>query len=1489
MKRIIFIFMLMTIFPLMTAEQTVKTVEFPIGYVFQTSPDTNYVTEISVSSPDNIAEILSLEILLNGDFQASTGIKAKAKVGGSLQDCSPATWTTPSMNAPSYDVAFDCTNLVKQYNWKGGTEEFGFRTDKAAQNIYGTLKMTYYNNPKGSVSVMGTEYVPGDIATIFLQLKDNQNLPENDGACYIDVYSPLFNSTHSIYLSDAPMIYLNGSDGIYYYDISSLNSDTGVYILSASCSYTHSGGFVYPPSELVYSPTRNVEIGTYSGSSILLNDYADGLYTHCDSGGGSIKICQANYTFDTTIHFGNLSQQNITNIDFYYMGEASVSAFGNFSVWSYTENKWVNLPNKLTFSGHSTSEPHGISDFVSNSFPGNLSRFISNGLIKVKTEISFGSSFMLHNNWLNLKINTETGSVQNVKGSGEIHVSSALEQLNQSIEGIADEVWNYNGNVSSNLLSQFASNIWSYTGSISSTILDFVSENVWNYNNRNLTYYPEVNTTAIVVDVWNYNNRNLTYYETISVNETQIAESVWSYVNRTLTESSASGGLTTEQNQTLYDILDLLGSVNETVSSIQTTQSAIAGALEVVHSTVSEYGKGENGSSVVLVKLNGVPISGATVTGDYYYPNQSEWIKGASFSEVGTTGVYYYNFDIPSEIPNGVYKVKIKGEKATTGSSSFDNFDDGNTDGWSFTGATWNASDEGDPQNYVLRKWDYGGFIFGYSDSFGVQTNFRYDSKVRSDGYQGYVGVTFRYIDSGNNYIAYIRQGADNIRLMKHTNGGASTLYETGAGSLVTNDGQWYNFTVIATGGNFKIYVDDVLYIDYTDIGAVHESGKVGAFAYNSVGSWDDMNVTAYGTSNEAYSIIDFKISEPSATTINNTAIAEAVWNYNGTFSNNILSTFATSIWEYSGTASKGITKSISEAISKLSGNGGKNSFQIIRISGTEYNINDTAKIIVQVLMQGIPNNDAFCKVDIYSPNETSPDEYVKTVSQANLTYINGSNGMYYYNFNQTEQTGLYVSDAVCMDDRIGHIPLNYSNNLTATTSSTTQTSINGSQLSFNSSVVSPVFAIMSVQMKATAGSGNVWTQLRVHNDTVQQESYLPANEERILLMAEIFDEFQTGNYTIEAYHNVTSGITLESKVNILGFPLNDGIDAISFCHNEPGEEGLYSQNVSATDFVKMNGTTCRINLTREAEIFIIGAFNVKSDTPGSTVTIVAEVDGAEEQEKTRSFTGANQYGSVALLTVPGTTLSAGEHELYVKWKTDSGTITAKNVHFMAISSQAANRLFDLNTETLASDSTTSSVFTQLGEVGVRVDEPSYMAGFATLSATTGASNKVGSFVLSFLGNDGTIFDRYFPSADKAGSIALVEAVQIPERGYNDAILKWHSEGNTLTATNLDLIGMGFTTKTDYSPAYTGLDFHVTDNFQNLNVTLSNISVNLDGVANEVWNYSGTIVSNILNAFSDNIWTRTDRNLTYYAEPNTTAIVVEVWNATGRYTHGELI
>ena len=289
----------------------------------------------------------------------------------------------------------------------------------------------------------------------------------------------------------------------------------------------------------------------------------------------------------------------------------------------------------------------------------------------------------------------------------------------------------------------------------------------------------------------------------------------------------------------------------------------------------------------------------------YYDPNNSaktwpgESGSTVNFTEIGTTGIYTHTFNTTGA-SLGVYKLAVQASQSTGGTNYSDNFEDGNADGWSNTGGTYTVYSEGAPQGYVYRKTDYGDFMYAFSTAGGNFADFTYTAKVRMDSTlpgganagSDYVGITFRYANSSQNYDFYFRKGAGNVRLRKN----GATLQESPSGTAWSSD-TWYTMKVVVTGGNIKGYVNDVLKVDYTDSSPLPE-GMVGMMTYNSVGSWDDINVTVAGTSQYAYIAKDFAIVTPKATqasinALNNISAAD-VWSYA-----NRSITDPDAIWEY--------------------------------------------------------------------------------------------------------------------------------------------------------------------------------------------------------------------------------------------------------------------------------------------------------------------------------------------------------------------------------------------------------------------------------------------------------------------------------------------------------------------------------------------------------------------------------------------------------------
>jgi len=515
--------------------------------------DTDYSYNLTVDTPDGISEVQNAMIT----FQVWHNPTIRYYLWVNGQECNNPSFLvhTSYANAGEGTIFFDCTNVIT----REGVYEITLRPDDDLGTITGWIDLTYMNDPNGEFEFFGTEYRPGEKARIFLQLRDNQGLPENQGACSIDVYYPeRVNSTADHYIINAPMLHLEGSNGLYYYDITTLPNETGVYMMTAGCSAELSSTFVYYTDGMDSNfPARTEVIGTYASSPIGLNAYVDYIYTSCTSTGGATKKCQAIYDFDTSVHALNTS--NVTNLLLFYMGEASINALLEFEAYNFTSGTWYHLPNNLTFSGHATGgSPTGLNDFVSNHIPDE--GFINaSGIIRIRVTASSGTGFNQYDNWLNINLKTASGIIQELKGSGEIHINDWFDHyrqsyvnatwedfngtinynvLNQTAHETTSQVWNYSGNVSTNIITQFVNAIWNYTGTISSTILDAISYDVWTNDNRNLTYTEDVtNYTLINEGVWSYSDRQLTAFNFI-VNTTDInltAQDVWEYSSRNLT------------------------------------------------------------------------------------------------------------------------------------------------------------------------------------------------------------------------------------------------------------------------------------------------------------------------------------------------------------------------------------------------------------------------------------------------------------------------------------------------------------------------------------------------------------------------------------------------------------------------------------------------------------------------------------------------------------------------------------------------------------------------------------------------------------------------------------------------------------------------------------------------------------------------------------------------------------------------------------------
>lgn len=467
------------------------------------SSNTNYTYNVTINPPDKISSILSAIISFNGQINGQTQTFTLWVNG---QSCNNPQYSIATAFSTTGNVqfSFDCSNVIT----KAGVYNVTMRSAVNTGVMSGWVDLTYMTNPLGKIDVSGTEYSPNDPATFFIQLKDSQGLPVNNGSCYIDIRYP--SGTHDYMIEDAPMLTpSNNDDGLYYYDMVA-PSTLGVYMLTAKCSYSYNWVWFFGADDLIYYPTISPVSGSWSNSSQVINSPTDGSYIRSSSTGGAVQT--ANWTFNTST-FGLVS--NITIINVYFSGQASDGGTLNITYWNGTT--FVSTPNIVTFSSSATSTTVGSADnYLTTTIPASA---IINGVVRLQTNYkpSGGTQYCWYN-WLSIATLSTSGTIQEIKGSSEMHIT----------------------NVANATLSVF-SNVTAIVNTSA------ISDSVWNHSFRNLTYYPAqvdltnytaitsiVNTSALDVklNVTGKLNSMDVKLDNIFSAFSNIAFNVWNYVAR---------------------------------------------------------------------------------------------------------------------------------------------------------------------------------------------------------------------------------------------------------------------------------------------------------------------------------------------------------------------------------------------------------------------------------------------------------------------------------------------------------------------------------------------------------------------------------------------------------------------------------------------------------------------------------------------------------------------------------------------------------------------------------------------------------------------------------------------------------------------------------------------------------------------------------------------------------------------------------------------
>lgn len=261
------------------------------------------------------------------------------------------------------------------------------------------------------MKVFGTEYFPGEVATTFLQLLNENYEPVYNATCWLNVYYP----NNSIFIYNAMMARFD--EGLYYYDYVVPNI-SGIYMLTTRCFLpTLHHTFLANDFGEIYSVDQQ---GTYYNTHEVDNVYHVLRELH--------KYIDVYYNMTNSVDISNVTDAQI--VMFYKLPHCTECL--EMYIYDFVNNEWVLLPNKGSGVGvYSGADELVLSNPIDG---GDLNRFVDeNGNIMVRLRTS---RYELDVDYIGVDV--VVGAVQytnliSLRGSGEVHVHSNVP-VNVTVE-----------------------------------------------------------------------------------------------------------------------------------------------------------------------------------------------------------------------------------------------------------------------------------------------------------------------------------------------------------------------------------------------------------------------------------------------------------------------------------------------------------------------------------------------------------------------------------------------------------------------------------------------------------------------------------------------------------------------------------------------------------------------------------------------------------------------------------------------------------------------------------------------------------------------------------------------------------------------------------------------------------------------------------------------------------------------------------------------
>jgi len=359
---------------------------------------------LTVETPDGISNVVNAMIAMQ--LWLSPTVVFDLTVNGKQCNTPQYEVHTTFAGAGEGTIYFDCSNIIT----KEGDYNVRIMPSKDTGASTFWVDLTYFNNPKATVEVHGTEYSPGDRGKVWLQLLNSTGEYITEGACYIDIYDP----NNIEYLENAAMTNAQ-HDGLYFYDLI-IPQQQGVYPAIGKCYYNtnqtneHVDGFTLVDGI--------VEAGTYVDTWFL-----DGEEHKIKQLLGSIEF---EYNVDDMCGV-DTPEGLLTGLTLTVNAKWKDTVTNDnivLSIYNYTSSSWIELPNQIIRPNDRVT----VTNFISSN------NYTRDGLVNGAGTLTMlfndtlkgqGADKKIEVDWVQVSCEQLSGlEWQEVKGSSELHVTS---------------------------------------------------------------------------------------------------------------------------------------------------------------------------------------------------------------------------------------------------------------------------------------------------------------------------------------------------------------------------------------------------------------------------------------------------------------------------------------------------------------------------------------------------------------------------------------------------------------------------------------------------------------------------------------------------------------------------------------------------------------------------------------------------------------------------------------------------------------------------------------------------------------------------------------------------------------------------------------------------------------------------------------------------------------------------------------------------------